>query len=191
MRLAQQGDKHAYGHVYQEISPILRRFVGKSLNRPDDAEDVVQEILISIYRASHTCDTGRPFKTWMFTIARYRLTDHLRTIYAKSEKGTDVSLDDMTYQVTSDENVTKSYEDHEYLSKILQSLPVKANASPYEENDVLVNGYAFLSGDALGLFWTACRHCRKVFRIFIFYRNSFTFWIGRILHLSGLLPFPP
>ena len=125
MRLAQQGDKQAYGHVFQEITPILRRFVGKSLNRQEDAEDVVQEILISIHRASHTYDTDRPFKTWMFTIARYRLSDHLRTIYAKSEKGTDVDFDDMTYQLTSNENVTKSYEDREYLSKIMQSLPAK------------------------------------------------------------------
>jgi len=125
MRLAQQGDKQAYGHVFQQITPILRRFVGNSLNHPEDVEDVVQEILISIHRASHTYDTGRPFKTWMFTIARYRLTDHLRAIYAKSEKGTDVDFDDITYQLTSDENVTKSHEDREYLSKIMQSLPVK------------------------------------------------------------------
>ncbi len=125
MRLAQQGDKQAYGHVFQQITPILRRFVGNSLNHPEDVEDVVQEILISIHRASHTYDTDRPFKTWIFTIARYRLTDHLRAIYAKSGKGTDIDFDHMTYQLTSDENVTKCYEDREYLSKIMQSLPVK------------------------------------------------------------------
>lgn len=125
MRLAQQGDRQAYARIFQEITPILRSFVGKKLSRPEDAEDVVQEILISIHKASHTYDTERPFKTWMFTIARYRLSDHLRTIYSKKEKGSDVNIDEEAFQLSNDENVTKIYENHEYLSKIMQSLPVK------------------------------------------------------------------
>jgi len=125
MRLAQQGDRQAYARIFQEITPLLRSFVGKKLSRREDAEDVVQEILISIHNASHTYDTDRPFKTWMFTIARYRLSDHLRIIYSKRKKGADVSIDDEAYQLSNDENVTKIYENREYLSKIMRSLSRK------------------------------------------------------------------
>ena len=125
MRRAQQGDRQAYARLFLEITPILRSFVGKKLSRPQDAEDVVQEILISIHKASHTYDTDRPFKTWMFTIARYRLSDHLRSVYSKKDKGTDVNIDDEVHQLSDDENVTRIYEDREYLSKIMQSLPEK------------------------------------------------------------------
>jgi len=125
MYLAQQGDKKAYARLFQEITPVLRGFVGKKLNNPQDAEDVVQEILISIHNASHTYDTDRPFKAWMFTIARYRLADHLRALYAKTDKGRDVNFEDAAYQLSHPENVTESYENHEYLSKIMESLPNK------------------------------------------------------------------
>lgn len=125
MHLAQQGDHKAYARLFKEITPILRAFVGKKLNSPQDAEDVVQEILISIHSASHTYDTDRPFKAWMFTIARYRLADHLRALYAKIDKGRDVNFEDEAYQLSAPENVTKIYEDREYLSKIMESLPKK------------------------------------------------------------------
>lgn len=125
MCLAQQGDNRAYAHLFQQITPILRAFVSKKLNNPQDTEDVVQEILISIHNASHTYDTDRPFKAWMFTIARYRLSDHLRTLYAKIEKGRDVNFEDEAYQLSSSENVTQIYENREYLCKIINSLPKK------------------------------------------------------------------
>lgn len=125
MRLAQQGDKMAYARLFQGITSILRAFVGKKLNSQEDAEDVVQEILISIHRASHTYDTDRPFKTWMFTIARYRLNDHLRAIYKRADHGSGVSYDDTDFELSSSENVTETYASHEYLDKMLDSLPRK------------------------------------------------------------------
>lgn len=125
MRLAQQGDKQAYARLFQGIAPILRAFVGKKLNSQEDAEDVVQEILISIHRASHTYDTDRPFKTWMFTIARYRLHDHLRAFYKKQDHGPEVGYDDTAFGLSDGENVTETYANHEYLDKMLDCLPRK------------------------------------------------------------------
>lgn len=125
MRLAQQGDKKAYASLLRAIAPLLKAFVLKRLNNPADADDVVQEILMSIHRASHTYDTDRPFKVWMFTIARYRLNDHLRSIYAKREKGRDVNLEAGAYQLSHPENVTETYENREYLDKVMASLPAK------------------------------------------------------------------
>ena len=125
MHLAQQGDKKAYARLFKEITPIIRAFIGKKLNHFEDTEDVVQEILISIHRAGHTYDTQRPFKVWMFTIARYRLNDHLRSVYRKRDYGQDINFDDASYGLSSDENVTKIYENSEYLSKMMSFLPEK------------------------------------------------------------------
>ena len=124
MRLAQQGDKKAYASLFREITPLLQGFVGKRLNNPSDVNDVVQEILLSIHHAGHTYDTDRPFKTWMFTIARYRLNDYLRKLYGK-EGRVNVNFDDLAYEISSSENVTKQHEDREYLDKMLDSLPEK------------------------------------------------------------------
>ena len=123
MRLAQQGDKRAYAALFHAITPLLKAFVFRRLNNTTDADDVVQEILMSIHRASHTYDTDRPFKVWMFTIARYRLNDHLRRLY-KNGAFPEISLEDMTHEISA-ADVTEQRDRHEYLNRALNSLPEK------------------------------------------------------------------
>lgn len=123
MRLAQQGDKKAYAALFQAIIPLLKAFVSRRLNSTADAEDVVQDILLSLHRASHTYDTNRPFKTWMFAIARHRLNDHLRRIYKKGEFP-EVALDDLTHKISASD-VTESRDRREYMKRIVDSLPDK------------------------------------------------------------------
>lgn len=122
MRLARQGDKRAYAALFRAITPVLRAFIARRLAAAD-VDDVVQDILLSIHRAGHTYDTDRPFKVWMFTIARHRLNDHLRRLYKKGEFP-DASLDDLTDEIPS-ADVTEQRERHEYLNRALDSLPEK------------------------------------------------------------------
>jgi len=123
MRLAQQGDKRAYAALFRAITPLLRAFISRRLSASSDVDDVVQDILLSIHRASHTYDTDRPFKIWMFTIARYRLNDHLRKLYKKGGFP-EISIDDMTHEISA-ADVTEQRDRYEYLNKALSSLPEK------------------------------------------------------------------
>ncbi len=123
MRRAQQGDKRAYAALFQTITPLLKSFVSRRLSNMADADDVVQDILLSIHRAGHTYDTDRPFKVWMFTIARYRLNDHLRRLY-KRVAHPEISLDDMTHEISA-ADVTEQRDQREYLNRVLSSLPEK------------------------------------------------------------------
>ena len=123
MHRAQQGDKKAYAALFHAILPLLKAFVSRRLNGTEDVDDVVQDILLSIHRASHTYDTDRSFKIWMFTIARHRLNDHLRRLYSK-ERNLEISLEDVTDEISASD-VTESRDRHEYLNKILDSLPEK------------------------------------------------------------------
>jgi RNA polymerase sigma-70 factor, ECF subfamily len=45
-------------------------------------DDLLQEILLSIHKSRHTYNNDRPFRPWVFTIAKFRLLDHLRKHYA-------------------------------------------------------------------------------------------------------------
>ncbi len=123
MRLAQSGDKKAYAALLRAIMPLLKAFVSKRILNMADVDDVVQDTLLSIHRAGHTYDTNRAFKVWMFTIARHRLNDYLRTTYRKSTL-IEVSLSHLTYEL-SGAHVTENRDQIEYLSKILDSLPEK------------------------------------------------------------------
>lgn len=119
---AQAGDAEAYRALLTEIVPFLRRVLGKGLARPDDADDIVQEILISIHKALATYSPERPFMPWLMAIANYRRTDYLRQHYAARK--------DMTVPVDAIElpdDVTNTAHSAEYrdVETALQSLPNK------------------------------------------------------------------
>jgi RNA polymerase sigma factor (sigma-70 family) len=77
MRAAQDGDRLAYATLLTEVAAVVRGFVRKRLPDTDAQEEVVQDTLLAIHRDRHTYDPARPFRPWMFAIARHRLLDHL------------------------------------------------------------------------------------------------------------------
>lgn len=123
MLSAQQGDNQAYAKLFKTIIPILKNVISQSLNNPSDREDLLQDILLSIHRASHTYDADRSFKNWMYAIAHYRLNDYLRKIYKNSalfEAGPDELIHDVLLA-----DVTDGRDRREYIIEMLESLPEK------------------------------------------------------------------
>jgi RNA polymerase sigma-70 factor, ECF subfamily len=80
----QAGNAKSYASFLEKTTPILRGMVFKKLPN-GDVEDIVQEILISIHKARHTFDGERPIMPWLFSIAKFRITDALRQIYASPQ----------------------------------------------------------------------------------------------------------
>lgn len=78
MTNAQNGDKKSYESLLREVSKIVGAFLAKRIHSPQAAEDITQEILISIHRAMHTYDPDMPFSPWMFSIARHKMIDYFR-----------------------------------------------------------------------------------------------------------------
>ena len=80
MRQAQVGDAAAYAGLLSEVALRMRRLVRRRAPwlSSEDAEDVVQDILLSLHQARATWDPARPFMPWMVTIARARLADNAR-----------------------------------------------------------------------------------------------------------------
>lgn len=82
MAEAQTGNQNSYRQLLNEIAPFIHRILLKSLSRKDQAEDIVQEVLLSIHKAMATYDPERPFIPWMMAIVNFRRTDYLRSHYA-------------------------------------------------------------------------------------------------------------
>lgn len=86
MRAAQDGDRHAYASLLREITPVLRRVVGRRWagSGSADAEDVVQDVLVSLHSVRHTYDPARPFMPWLMAIVAYRIKDASRKVVRRS-----------------------------------------------------------------------------------------------------------
>jgi len=78
MERAQAGDATAYRWLLLAITPYLRSLAARYHPAPQDVEDSVQDILLTIHSIRHTYDPSRPFKPWLVAIGRRRIFDRLR-----------------------------------------------------------------------------------------------------------------
>jgi RNA polymerase sigma-70 factor (ECF subfamily) len=78
MARAQDGDLQAYRTLLQDITPYVRALASRYFKQPSDAEDAVQDVLLTVHAVRHTYDPGRPFGPWLVTIANRRIIDRLR-----------------------------------------------------------------------------------------------------------------
>lgn len=78
MARAQNGDRHAYRTLLEDMTPYLRMLAARCFREPSDAEDAVQDVLLTIHAVRHTYDPGRPFGPWLVAIAHRRIIDRLR-----------------------------------------------------------------------------------------------------------------
>ena len=118
---AQGGDKTAYNQLLREIAPYIKNYILRSLANPEWADDIVQEVLISVHKSLNTYSPDRPFKPWLMAIINFRRTDYLRKHY-NSRQNMQTTLDDYDFQkmhVTNPEHAGE-YKD---VEAALQSLP--------------------------------------------------------------------
>ncbi len=93
---AQAGDGEAYRRLLEELLPVLRRMVHARVYDRESAEDVVQNILLSIHRARHTYRPERSFGPWMRAIARNAMIDSFRETGRRGEREVGVEwIDDV------------------------------------------------------------------------------------------------
>ncbi|ABE65203.1 sigma-24 (FecI-like) (plasmid) [Nitrobacter hamburgensis X14] len=78
MARAQSGDQDAYSRLLTEITPYLRTLAGRHHRSPQDVEDTIQDILLTIHSIRQIYDPTRPFTPWLVAIGRRRIIDRLR-----------------------------------------------------------------------------------------------------------------
>jgi len=122
MREAQDGNNASYRLLLTEIAPFIQRSLFKSLARKEQAEDITQEVLISVHKAMNTYDPARPFLPWLMAIVNFRRTDYLRSHYAARDNMLS-PIEDLDLE----DNVTIDRHQGEYkdIEKALTELPHK------------------------------------------------------------------
>jgi RNA polymerase sigma-70 factor (ECF subfamily) len=64
----QEGERERFALLIKRYQPALLRVARSRLGDASLADDVVQETFLSVYKARHTYDPGRSFRTWLWTI---------------------------------------------------------------------------------------------------------------------------
>ena len=118
-----RGDEGALARLYDQYRVILFSLLLRILNSREEAEDVLQEVFLQVWkRAGDFDDTrGRPF-TWLVTLARSRGIDRIRQLGARqrlADSAAQNAPDEASDAVTD----TLHSEQKEIVARALASLP--------------------------------------------------------------------
>ena len=75
VRQAQGGDKRAFDRLAQTIRPRVRRWVLAHVDSSDDAEDIVQDVLLKMHRGLREFAHGSRVSTWLYAVTRRAAAD--------------------------------------------------------------------------------------------------------------------
>jgi RNA polymerase sigma-70 factor (ECF subfamily) len=78
-RMLADGQPEALTPLYNRYAPLVFHIAAQSLDTAT-AEDIVQEVFLSLWRKAHTYDPRRgPFRPWLLQVAHFRVLNELRT----------------------------------------------------------------------------------------------------------------
>jgi RNA polymerase sigma-70 factor (ECF subfamily) len=98
-----RGDEAALARLYDAYRVILFGLLVRILNNREEAEDILQDVFIQVWRRAKDFDErrGRPF-TWLVTLARSRAIDRLRMLGARQRLTTGAAEEQERNESVSD-----------------------------------------------------------------------------------------
>lgn len=82
-----RGDRHAFEAVYERIAPSVYGLARRVVRDPVLAEDVAQDVLVSIWRSAARFDSGRgSAMSWVMTLTHRRAVDCVRSEQAAADR---------------------------------------------------------------------------------------------------------
>ena len=130
MSLFQQGNEPAYALLVQRYKDELTNFARRFLGDPDEAEDVVQETFVRVWRSRDSYTPAARFSTWIYTIAsnlaktRLRRWSLWRFVRLGEQRG-DGKVFDLPDESAGPDGAADDALREERIQQALESLPVK------------------------------------------------------------------
>lgn len=121
--------------IYQEYHGRVYGYILSKVNNPQDAEDITSEVFLKVYNKLDTFDEEKAsLSTWIYTIARNKLTDFYRTRKVFEE-------------VSENETDAASVEDEVCDAETLETLADALETLDERERDIIL--LRFYSGKTL------------------------------------------
>ena len=118
---AQRGDGAAYRAFLRSVLPFIRSIARRRAWSEEMAEDVVQDVLLTVHRIRHTYQPGRPVEPWLAAIAERRAIDAMRRQGRQSAREVH---DEAAYETFADPqaNQSEAKEAAESLARMMTDL---------------------------------------------------------------------
>ena len=130
VRLSQNGTEAAFEELVRRHQQRVFALVAGILHRPDDVEDVAQQVFLKAYLGIRRFDQRAAFSTWLYKIAVNECWDYLRKrkvrplVYEADLSEEQVSrLDGIVSSDRPPESASARTETREILERMLGALP--------------------------------------------------------------------
>lgn len=121
-RVARERDRDAFSVLFLHFGPRVKALMRKAGADQDLAEDIVQDVMLTVWRK---VDTYRPDRgsvgSWIFTIARNARIDRLRR--ASSRPYEDIEQVEIASETADGESTALASERSERVTRALTDLP--------------------------------------------------------------------
>jgi RNA polymerase sigma-70 factor, ECF subfamily len=106
----------------------VKYFVLSLLPHPGEAEDVVQEVFLTVTAKANDFEEGTNFKAWAFAIARFKVLEHLRRQRREAFRLSDATLEllaDEAVEMTDESDALRERDLNQALARCLDKLAPK------------------------------------------------------------------
>lgn len=146
MRRVAEGDSGAFEALVHRHSASLYRFAFRIVGHEDAAQDVVQETFLRLWRHAGKYEPSRPFKTWLYTIARRVALNAARSASARRarEMEEESAIEDVADLRPTAEEVLSSWQRQEAVRRALAAL------APRQRMALVLHHYEGMSYQEIG-----------------------------------------
>ncbi len=130
LRRLKQGDRDALRAIYTKYEQTLLALAGNLLADPAQAEDVLQDVLVTLVRSVHRLNIRRSLKGYLATAVANRTRDY----YRRQPRQQIVSIDKAGHLATGDEGPVQMVIRNEQTQKARAAM----TELPYEQREAIV-----------------------------------------------------
>ena len=119
-----QSDQKAMESFYHRFSSCVYQFAFKVLANPSDANEVMNEVMMEVWKKAHTFNGKSKVRTWLLSITHNKAVDTVRK-KSKHDSNDDI---DSAYDIASECNLELAQQGAEHTSHIKYCMNTLKNA---------------------------------------------------------------
>jgi RNA polymerase sigma-70 factor (family 1) len=116
--LLKEDNEAAFAEIYNRYAKSLSNFTASKLFNLDDAQDIIHDLFVRLWEDRKQLNITSNLKTYLFTIARYRIIDKIRKNVTRQEYSAMLQSLSNAYQSSIEQEITAK----ELQQTILRSL---------------------------------------------------------------------
>ena len=106
-----------FGRYYRKIYAFVYRQIGAV----EPAQDLTQDIFLTVFTSLGTFDGRASFRTWLYRIAANKITDFYRS-RAHHEAALEAPFEDLDPEITDGYDLEKLLENREDISRVMETI---------------------------------------------------------------------